>query len=214
MDTAQPTAEGQIRQYAIALAALAHNGLVFSTDVFDRQRYEQAKQIAADLLALISNDTVEDLQKNVYLEQGYMTPKVDVRGGVFDEQARILLIRDRSDEKWTLPGGWCDVLEPPSLAVEREVEEESGLAVRASKLVALHDRDVHGHQPAFPYHVYKLFFLCEIVSHGQPSPVETMEVGWFDVEALPELSSTRVLDTQIRLLHQHWNKPDLPTMFD
>ncbi|MEU3010080.1 NUDIX hydrolase [Nocardia asteroides] len=214
MDIAQPTAEGQIRQHAMALAALAHNGLVFSTDVFDRQRYEQAKQIAADLLALISNDTVEDLQKNVYLEQGYMTPKVDVRGAVFDEQGRTLLIRDRSDEKWTLPGGWCDVLEPPSLAVEREVEEESGLAVRASKLVALHDRDVQGHQPAFPYHVYKLFFLCEIISHGQPSPVETMEVGWFDVDALPDLSTTRVLDTQIRLLHEHWNKPDLPAVFD
>ncbi|TDP28221.1 NUDIX hydrolase [Nocardia ignorata] len=214
MDIAQPTTEGQIRQHAIALAALGHNGLVFSTDVFDRQRYKQAKQIAADLLTLISNDTVEDLQKNVYLEQGYMTPKVDVRGGVFDEQGRILLIRDRSDEKWTLPGGWCDVLEPPSLAVEREVEEESGLAVRASKLVALHDRDVQGHQPAFPYHVYKLFFLCETISHGRPSPIETMEVGWFDVETLPELSTTRVLDTQIRLLHEHWDKPDLPTVFD
>ncbi|MBC7299307.1 MAG: NUDIX hydrolase N-terminal domain-containing protein, partial [Demequina sp.] len=137
------------------LAALAHNGLVFATNVFDRQRYEQAEQIVADLLALISNSTVEDLQKNVFLEKGYMTPKVDVRGGVFDDQGRILLIRDCSDERWTLPGGWCDVLEPPSLTVEREVEEESGITVRASKLVALHDRDVQGHQPAFPYHVYK-----------------------------------------------------------
>lgn len=214
MDSAQPTAEAQIRQHAIALAALAHNGLVFATDVFDRQRYEQAQQIAANLLALISNSTVEDLQKKVFLEKGYMTPKVDVRGGVFDDQGRTLLIRDRSDERWTLPGGWCDVLEPPSLAVEREVEEESGITVRASKLVALHDRDVQGHQPAFPYHVYKLFFLCWTISHGQLSTVETMEIGWFDIDNLPELSTTRVLDTQIWLLHEHWNKPDLPTMFD
>ncbi|WP_316575056.1 NUDIX hydrolase [Nocardia canadensis] len=214
MDNAHPTAEAQIRQHAIALAALAHNGLIFATDVFDRQRYEQAGQIAADLLALISNSTVENLHKNVFLENGYMTPKVDVRGGVFDDQGRILLIRDRSDERWTLPGGWCDVLEPPSLAVEREVEEESGITVRATKLAALHDRDVQGHQPAFPYHVYKLFFLCETVSHGQPSPVETMEIGWFDIDNLPELSTTRVLDSQIRLLHDHWNKPELPTMFD
>lgn len=214
MDNAQPTTETSIRQHAIALAALAHNGLVFSTDVFDRQRYEQAQQIAADLLTLITDSNVEDLQKNVFLENGYMTPKVDVRGGVFDDQGRILLIRDRSDERWTLPGGWCDVLEPPSLAVEREVEEESGITVHATKLVALHDRDVQGHQPTFPYHVYKLFFLCEPISHGQPSPVETMEIGWFDIENLPELSTTRVLDTQVRLLQEHWKKRELPTVFD
>ncbi|MGS2806571.1 hypothetical protein [Nocardia sp. MW-W600-9] len=61
---------------------------------------------------------------------------------------------------------------------------------------------------------YKLFFLCETVSHGQPSPVETMEIAWLPIDDLPELSTTRVLDTQIRLLHDHWNKPDLPTVFD
>lgn len=214
MKIAQPTPETQIRQHAIALAALAHNGLVFASDVFDRQRYEQAKKIAVDLLALISSGTVEDLHQSVFCEQGYMTPKIDVRGGVFDDEGRILLIRDRSDEKWTLPGGWCDVLEPPSLAVEREVHEESGITVRAHKLAALHDRDVQGHQPSFPYHVYKLFFLCEAISHGQPSPIETIEIAWFPVDDLPELSTSRVLDTQIQILHDHWRKPELPTVFD
>ncbi|GAB2707232.1 NUDIX hydrolase N-terminal domain-containing protein [Nocardia thraciensis] len=214
MDDSQPSPEAQIRTFALTLASIAHNGLVFATDVFDRQRYEQTKSIAVDLLAMVSDGAPHDLNKVVSLEEGYMTPKVDVRGGVFNDEGHILLIRDRSDERWTLPGGWCDILEPPSVAIEREVQEESGLVVRAGKLVALLDRDVQGHQPVFPYHVYKLFFLCNTISHGEPSPVETMEIGWFPVDDLPELSHTRVLDSQIQLLHEHWNKPELPTVFD
>ncbi|WP_228819128.1 NUDIX hydrolase [Nocardia transvalensis] len=214
MDDSQSSTETQIRTLALTLASIANNGLVFATDVFDRQRYEQTKTIAIDLLALISKGIPSELDKIVSLEEGYMTPKVDVRGGVFDDGGRILLIRDRSDERWTLPGGWCDILEPPSEAIEREVQEESGLVVRAHKLAALLDRDVQGHEPVFPYHVYKLFFLCEIESHGEPSPVETMEIGWFSIDELPELSKTRVLESQIRLLHDHWRKPELPTVFD
>lgn len=214
MNGPQSSVEEQIRTAALTLASIANNGLVFATDVFDRQRYEQTSAISMQLLSLISAGTPQQLNEIVSLESGYMTPKVDVRGGVFDKAGRILLIRDRSDERWTLPGGWCDILEPPSQAIEREVEEESGLVVRAGKLVALLDRDVQGHHPVFPYHVYKLFFLCEKISDGEPSPVETMEVGWFDVEELPELSTTRVLASQIRLLHEHWGKAELPTVFD
>ncbi|MET7769069.1 NUDIX hydrolase N-terminal domain-containing protein [Nocardia sp. NPDC005366] len=214
MSETQQTVEDRIRTAALTLASIANNGLVFATDVFDRQRYEQTNAIAMGLLSMISAGTPSELNEIVSLESGYMTPKVDVRGGVFDEQGRILLIRDRSDQRWTLPGGWCDILEPPSQAIEREVEEESGLVVRATKLVALHDRDVQGHQPVYPYHVYKLFFLCDKISEGQPSPVETMEVGWFDVGELPELSTTRVLASQIHLLHEHWVKGELPTVFD
>ncbi|MEU6559296.1 NUDIX hydrolase [Nocardia nova] len=214
MSHTPPSSEEQIRKFALTLSAIANNGLVFATDVFDRQRYEQTKAIAVDLLALVSQGMPAELNQIVSLEQGYMTPKVDVRGGVFDGGGRVLLIRDRSDERWTLPGGWCDILEPPSKAIEREVEEEAGLTVRAHKLVAVLDRDVQGHEPVFPYHVYKLFFLCDIRSHGEPSPIETMEVGWFPVAELPELSKTRVLNHQIQLLHEHWQKPGLPTVFD
>ncbi|WP_433759555.1 NUDIX hydrolase N-terminal domain-containing protein [Nocardia sp. CA-135398] len=209
-----PSLEEQIRHHALTLASIANNGLVFTADVFDRQRYEQTQSIATELLALVSNGTPAELDKIVSLEEGYMTPKIDVRGGVFDDTGRVLLIRDRSDEQWTLPGGWCDILEPPSEAIEREVQEESGLTVRASKLVAVLDRDVQKHEPVFPYHVYKMFFLCDIESHGVPSPIETMEVDWFPVEKLPELSKSRVLEGQIRLLHEHWAKPELPTVFD
>jgi len=213
MDT-PTTVEEQIRHHAMTLASIAHNGLVFATDVFDRQRYEQTKSIAVELLALVSEGTPSELDKIVSLDEGYMTPKVDVRGAIFDTDGRVLLIRDRSDERWTLPGGWCDILEPPSQAIEREVQEESGLTVRAGKLVAVLDREVQGHQPAFAFHVYKMFFLCDIESHGEPSPIETMEVDWFPLDNLPELSKTRVLEHQIRLLHDHWTKPELATFFD
>ncbi|MCX4097934.1 NUDIX hydrolase [Nocardia sp. alder85J] len=214
MNNPATSTEQRLREIAVTLSSIGNNGLVFATDVFDRQRYEQTRSAAAELMALISDGTPEQLLEIISAEHGYMTPKVDVRGGVFNDTGQILLIRDRSDEQWTLPGGWCDPLEPPSLAVEREVEEESGLTVRATKLAAVLDREKQGHQPVFAYHVYKMFFLCEKISDGTPSPIETLDVDWFDVNDLPALSHTRILPSQIQLLHDHWTKPDLPTAFD
>src|SRR5699024_11935868 len=81
---------------------------------------------------------------------GYTAPKIDVRGGVFDQEGRVLLVREIADgNRWTLPGGWCDVLETPRQAVEREVEEEAGFAVRAVHLAAVIDREQWPHEPAY-----------------------------------------------------------------
>lgn len=214
MTETQLSNEMKIRSYATDLISIGHNGLVYAKDDFDKQRYEQTKSIGIALMSMISAGTPEELAEIVAVEAGYMTPKLDVRGAVFNEDGQILLIRDRSDRLWTLPGGWVDPGEPIGLAVEREVQEESGPTVRASKLVAALDRDVQGHLPLFPYHVTKMFFLCEKIADGMPSPTETLEVAWHSIDALPELSTTRVLPDQIRLTYDHWRKPELPTVFD
>ncbi|MFF3224115.1 NUDIX hydrolase N-terminal domain-containing protein [Nocardia suismassiliense] len=214
MTEAQTSIETQIRSHATNLISIGKNGLVFTDDVFDRQRYEETTSIGIDLMSMVSAGTPTQLAEIVAVEKGYMTPKLDVRGAVFDDTGHILLIRDRSDEKWTLPGGWVDPGQTAGEAVVREVQEESGLVVRATKLVAALDRDTQGHQPKFPYHVTKMFFLCERIADGKPSPIETMEVDWFSIDALPELSTTRTLPSQIQLMHDHWQKPELPTVFD
>jgi ADP-ribose pyrophosphatase YjhB (NUDIX family) len=145
-------------------------------------------------------------------QAGYATPKVDVRGAVFRDDA-ILLVRERSDGGWTLPGGWADVGDSPAAAVEREIAEESGYQARAVRLLAFYDRNKHGHPP-YAFHAYKVFFLCELTGGEAQPGGETSEVGFFREDALPELSLTRVVPAQIARLFAHYRHPDWPADFD
>lgn len=194
------------------MRALAQNGLTFTRDPFDRERYRELQRLAAELLAgelQIPPAQAEALWSG---EEGYATPKVDVRGGVFSGD-RVLLVRERADGKWTLPGGWVDVNDSPAAAVEREIREESGYTARAVKLAALIDRRRHPHPPSV-HHIYKLMFVCELTGGQATTSSETDAVGFFPVAALPELSTGRVLAPQIARLYEHHLDRDLPTQFD
>jgi ADP-ribose pyrophosphatase YjhB (NUDIX family) len=200
--------------WAREIQAVAQTGLAFTKDVYDRQRYEQLRRLASRMMAEISGAKVE-LVEQIFAEQsGYATPKIDVRGAIFRD-ARILLVQERADAgRWTLPGGWADVNLPPSECVVAEVREEAGLEVRPVKLAAVYDRARHPHLPHLPFHVYKMFFICEVTG-GEPSPgVETQGVAFFGQNELPELSVGRVLDYQIARMYAHAASPDLPTDFD
>ena len=192
--------------------AIAQNGLAFTRDAFDRERYTQLAELVAGLLSAqlsIPAATARELFED---EHGYATPKVDVRGGVFDGD-RVLLVRERSDGRWTLPGGWVDVNDAPSEAVAREIKEESGYHARAVKLAALVDKNRHPHPPGV-HHIYKLFFVCELLGGSPAASNETDAVDFFPVRALPELSTGRVLSSQIERLYEHRLNPGLPTDFD
>jgi ADP-ribose pyrophosphatase YjhB (NUDIX family) len=179
------------------LAAIAQTGAHFATDEFDRQRYQRVNQIAASLLARASDVASETVLAWSEQEFGYATPKVDVRAFILHED-RVLLLREDADEgRWTLPGGWADVNEAPSESVVREVREESGYIVKPIRLLAVLDRERQGHSPAFPYHVYKLFFHCEIVGGEAEKTAESSESAFFGEHELPELSVSRVLPGQI-----------------
>jgi ADP-ribose pyrophosphatase YjhB (NUDIX family) len=199
-------------EWAKSLQAIAQNGLTYSDNHFDQERYQAVRGVAAEIIAAHSDIKLERVCELFGGEVGAATPKVDVRGAVFRDDT-ILLVKERSDGLWTLPGGWADVNEPPSVAVEREVFEESGYRTRAAKLLALYDRDMHGHPP-YPFHVYKIFFLCELLG-GAPTPsYETETVAFFGEDDLPELSLTRVTPAQIARLFEHCRHPDWPADFD
>jgi ADP-ribose pyrophosphatase YjhB (NUDIX family) len=192
--------------------AIAQNGLTFTRDPFDRERYTQLSELVAQLLSGQLSIPVETARTLFEAEHGYVTPKVDVRGGVFDGD-RVLLVRERADGRWTLPGGWVDVNDAPSEAVAREIHEESGYRARAVKLAALVDKNRHPHPPGV-HHIYKLFFVCELTGGNPAASNETDAVDFFPVGALPELSTGRVLAAQIERLYQHRLNPGLPTDFD
>jgi ADP-ribose pyrophosphatase YjhB (NUDIX family) len=201
-----------VLEWARRLQAIAQNGLTFATDPFDRERYTQLRELVDELLAAQLRLPRTEAAALWDGERGYATPKVDVRGGIFRDD-QVLLVRERSDGRWTLPGGWVDVNDAPAAAVEREILEESGYRARAVKLAALVDRNRHPHPPSL-YHIYKLFFVCELTGGAPAAGAETDAVEFFALTALPELSRGRVLPQQIARLHQHWLEPALPTDFD
>jgi ADP-ribose pyrophosphatase YjhB (NUDIX family) len=197
------------------LQAIAQTGLTYAKDEYDIERYRNVRQVAAEMLAAnFSGVSATQLVDLFARDIGYATPKVDVRAAVFTDKG-LLLVRERSDGAWTLPGGWADVGDSPSLAAVREVKEESGYDVVARKLVAVYDRDHerHGHPP-MPYHVYKLFFLCETVGGVAKASIETDAVSFFAENRIPPLSLARVTPEQITHLFDHHRHPEWPTSFD
>lgn len=206
--------EPQWLNWAKRLQAIAQNGLTFSEDKpFDLERYEAIRRIAAEMMATAAQTELQPVLDLFAGEVGYATPKVDVRAAVFRDE-EILLVKEQSDGMWTLPGGWADVSESPSENIVREVYEEAGFHVRVAKLAAVYDRSKHPHRPPFPHHVYKLFFLCEIIDGTATPSVETSEVGFFAEKAIPPLSINRVTPAQVARMFEHYHRPDLPADFD
>jgi ADP-ribose pyrophosphatase YjhB (NUDIX family) len=199
-------------EWAKILQSIAQTGLTFAQSPYDRERYTHLRRVAIEMMSTYSGADFTQVLELFRSEQGYATPKVDVRAAVFRND-EILLVLEREDGRWSLPGGWADVGETPTEMVEREVLEESGYRTRAVKLLAIYDRDRRGHPP-LPFHVYKIFFQCELLD-GSPRPnAECSEAGFFPEGKLPELSLTRVTQAEIARMFEHLHDPRLPADFD
>jgi ADP-ribose pyrophosphatase YjhB (NUDIX family) len=200
-------------EWARGLQAIAQNGLTFAANSFDVERYEAVRRIAAEILADRSGVAAPRVLELLSHETGYATPKVDVRAVIFRDDA-LLLVKERDDGGWTLPGGWADVGEAPSENVVREVAEECGYQVHVIKLLAVYDRSKHPHEPPFPFHVYKLFFRCHIVGGEGELRHETSAAAFFRSNSLPPLSLTRVTPDEIDRMFEHCLHPEWPADFD
>jgi ADP-ribose pyrophosphatase YjhB (NUDIX family) len=195
------------------LQALAQSGLTYVETEFERERWEEVRAVAAALGGGLSGEDAEELVAGFAAEAGHATPKVDVRGVVFRGE-EILLVRGLDDGLWTMPGGWAEVGESPRAAAEKELREESGYRGRAAKLIGVYERDARD-RPRFPFHAWKLYFLCEL-EPGEPAPPqasEITEVGFFAPDELPELSQ-RTPSAHLADVFAHARDPARPTDFD
>lgn len=200
--------------WARELQAIAQTGLTYCRDPFDRQRYEQIRDLAAQIFAGHTDTPIDRIAGLFDAQSGYATPKVDVRGAVFRDDGRLLLVRERHDDRWALPGGWADVHQTPRENIEREVREESGFECRVRKLAAVWDRTRHGHPPQ-PFFAYKMFFLCALTGGAATPSIETSEIGFFaENELPPDISLGRVQPHQLARMFAHHRAPDLPTDVD
>jgi ADP-ribose pyrophosphatase YjhB (NUDIX family) len=205
--------EPQWLTIAREMRAIAQTGLAFTADGFDHQRYQRLRELAALLMAQGSSSEHTPILELLRQEKGYATPKVDVRGAAFVD-GRVLMVREISDGKWTLPGGWADVNQSAGECVVREISEESGFNAQALKLAAVYDYQRSGHPKNHMDSIYKMFFNCKIIGGEARASDETSEVAFFHRHELPPLSSGRATAAQIDRMFHHAEHPELATEFD
>ena len=195
------------------LKSISQAGKGFAKDEYELKRHLDIEEICAEILAEHTGAEKEKVLSILQEDAGYPTPKADCRGAVFVDD-KILLVKEIADGGWTMPGGWCDIGLTPSENVVREVREESGFEVEVVKLAAVYDRNRRGHYPKYPFDIYKMFFICEIIGGEAKTSNETSDVRFFGLDEIPELSMGRTLPEQIKRMYEHKNDPGLPTDFD
>lgn len=199
-------------EWAKQIQAISQTGLAYSKDIYDRERFEMLRDLSIEILNEYTDVEVDQIRTLFAEETGYATPKVDIRGVIFKED-KILLVKERIDGSWALPGGWADIGLSPKEVVVKEAKEESGLEVLPVRLLAVLDKKFHDHPPA-PSHVYKMFILCDIVGGEMKAGMETSDVAFFDEDQLPELSAERNTEKQIRKLFEMRKSADKEVLFD
>jgi len=201
-------------EWAQQIQAIAQKGLVFSKNPYQIEDYKLLRNIAAEIIATHSQIESSEILDLLVKEIGYPTPKVGVASAVFQNN-KILLVKERSDGCWSLPGGFAEVGESPGEVAVRETFEESGYQTRPIKLLSVYDNNnkIHGF-PLHPYGLYKMCFQCKIIGGKATPSIETEEVDFFSEDNIPKLSIKRVTPAKITRLFEHFRNPDLPTDFD
>lgn len=194
------------------MQALAQSGLEYSDNKYDRDRYQQMRQLSLEIMHDFTELKMDKLVGIFASEQGYQTPKVDVRGVVFRGN-QILMVRETIDGNWSLPGGWADVGLTPSEVAIKEVWEESGLVVVPQRMLAVLDKNKHNHPPDM-FHIYKIFILCRETGGELKGGMETSETGFFGPDKFPPLSVPRITTEQISLMYEYKNDPLKLATFD
>ena len=198
-------------EWAREIFSLSQSGLTYSKNEFDLARYKRLQEITAEMIESQSELSKEFVLDSFSMQAGYVTPKIDVRGAVVHDR-KILLIQERSDERWAMPGGWADLGDAPASVAEREVWEESGYRVKAEKVIAV--LDANRIQPLEFYHAFKIIFLCKLIEGEPHTSNETMAVDFFELDDLPPLSLFRTNADMLQEVFAHVKDPNRRTAFD
>ncbi|WPU93842.1 NUDIX hydrolase [Mucilaginibacter sabulilitoris] len=202
-----------ILSYAQRLKSISHLGLTYSNNEYDTERYRELEQISFEMMQMATGLSLEPL--TVYFSQTkeYITPKVDIRAVIFNDQNEILLVKEKADGKWSLPGGWADIGQSPTEVAVKEALEETGFNVKPIKLLAVLDKRCHPHPPQLDY-VYKIFIQCEAITASYTEAFDILDVKFFNQESIPVLSEDRVLSSQIDLMFEYLHNPEKQALID
>lgn len=203
--------ENRFVDFAVELQALAQAGLAYGRDVYDIERFERIREIAAEMMSDISGLPTEKVKDLFCNETGYQTPKIDTRAAIFSD-GKILLVREKSG-KWSLPGGWCDVNVSVGENAVKEVREEAGLNVTADRIIAVEDRKKHN-LPVYAHNVCKIFFMCSVKGGRFEKNSETTESAYFAEDELPPLATEKNNEEQVKMCFEFYHDKNKQTVFD
>lgn len=194
------------------IKAIADIGLLYSKNEYDTERYHELLTMSFEMLHELTGKKIEVLKDLYFDVKEYPTAKVDIRG-ILVKEGKILLVRESMDGKWSLLGGWADIGYSPCEVMVKEFKEETGLDIVTEKLLAVFDKKMHAHPPQ-AFYVYKLVFLCTAGSLELQKGFDILDIGYFEINNLPELSEDRILKSQIQLLYKKIESGDTGTYFD
>lgn len=199
-------------KWAIEIQSLAQSGLAYTDNVYDVERYERLREISAEMLAEKTDLRIEKVTDLFCNETGYQTPKIDTRAAIFKDN-KILLVHENNNT-WSLPGGWCDVLESVKSNTIKEVKEETGLDVETIKVIAIQDRNKHN-KPIYAYGVCKVFILCDVIGGEFKKNIETTEIKYFSLDEIPNnIAEEKTNKEQIEMCFKAYNDKSWQTQFD
>lgn len=198
-------------KWAMEIQAIAQTGLAYTEGIYDRERYERLREISAEMLSKKTDIPLEKVKDIFCNEKGYQTPKIDTRGVIFKKN-KILLTHE-NDGTWSLPGGWCDVLQSVASNTIKEVKEETGLDVKPNRIIAVQDRNKHN-KPIFAYGICKIFVLCDLLGGEFVPNIETTEIGYFSLDSLPNVSEDKSNKEQIRMCFDAYKNENWKVQFD
>lgn len=199
-------------KWAMEIQSLAQAGLAYTNNPYDVERFTRLREISAEMMAEKTNINLDKVKELFCNENGYQTPKIDTRAAIFKE-GRILLVHENNGT-WSLPGGWCDVLESVKSNAIKEVKEETGLDIETVKIIAIQDRNKHN-KPQYAYGICKVFVLCNVVGGKFVENIETTEIKYFSLEELPtNLAEEKISKEQIKMCFEASNNENWQTQFD
>ena len=195
------------------IRALSQTGLAYAGNGYEIDRCQELIAISNRMVSIVSDISDTEINACYTPIKEYVTPKVDVRAVVFNDKDEVLLVREKLDGRWSMPGGWADVGFTPTEMAVKETKEETGLDVRAERLLAVMDKRCHAH-PSGPFYIYKIFILCEILGGEFSETFDILDKGFFPLDQLPPLSLDRILPEQISLMNELRNNPSEPVYVD
>ncbi len=195
------------------IKALAETGLVYAQNGYEVERNQELIDLSKELMAAIANQPIECLDHFYTPPTEYPTPKVDVRGFILNAKNEILFAKEKLDGKWSIPGGWADIGFTPAEIAVKEVEEETGILCKVDRILAVYDKRCHSH-PASPLYVYKIIFLCTMTGGELRGNFDIEDSAWFSIDKLPELSTDRIVESQVKQLFAMAKDENSGVVFD
>jgi ADP-ribose pyrophosphatase YjhB (NUDIX family) len=195
------------------IRAMSQTGLSYSTNDYEIDRCKELIAISDRITSIVTGIKEEEIHACYLPRKEYVTPKADIRAVVFNEKGEVLLVREKMDGCWSMPGGWADVGYTPKEVAVKETKEETGLDVRAVRLLAVMDKRCHPH-PASPFYIYKFFILCELLGGTFTETFDILDKGFFALDQLPPLSLDRILPEQIRQMDEWRRDASAPVYLD